>query len=110
MMLIVFLFSDKIAKVADVFDCYVCEVGAGPGSLTRSVLQAGARHVAAVELDKRFLPSLQVILHVAEHKRSARRTICIVQQTFCASINPFISSSLHFSHSFIHFIMNSTIS
>jgi len=55
-------FSDKIAKVADVFDCHVCEVGAGPGSLTRSVLHAGARHVAAVEIDQRFLPSLQVCM------------------------------------------------
>ncbi|XP_031557763.1 dimethyladenosine transferase 1, mitochondrial-like isoform X2 [Actinia tenebrosa] len=58
--------TDKIAKVADVFDCYVCEVGAGPGSLTRSVLQAGARHVAAVELDKRFLPSLQLLEDAAK--------------------------------------------
>ena len=49
-----------MARAADVFDCHVCEVGAGPGSLTRSILHAGARHVAAVEIDKRFLPSLQV--------------------------------------------------
>lgn len=42
------------------FDCHVCEVGAGPGSLTRSLLHAGAKHVAAVEIDKRFLPSLEV--------------------------------------------------
>ncbi|KAK3741717.1 hypothetical protein QZH41_012909 [Actinostola sp. cb2023] len=58
--------TDKIAKVADVFDCYVCEVGAGPGSLTRSVLHAGARHVAAVEIDKRFLPSLQLLEDAAK--------------------------------------------
>ena len=42
------------------FDCHVCEVGAGPGSLTRSLLHAGAKHVAAVEIDRRFLPSLEV--------------------------------------------------
>ena len=46
--------------MADVFDCHVCEVGAGPGSLTRSLLQAGAKHVAAVEIDGRFMPSLEV--------------------------------------------------
>ena len=44
------------------FDCHVCEVGAGPGSLTRSLLHAGAKHVAAVEIDRRFLPSLEVCL------------------------------------------------
>lgn len=53
--------TDKIAKVADVFDCHVCEVGAGPGSLTRSLLHAGAKHVAAVEIDRRFLPSLEML-------------------------------------------------
>lgn len=53
--------TDKIAKVADVFDCHVCEVGAGPGSLTRSLLHAGAKHVAAVEIDRRFLPTLEML-------------------------------------------------
>lgn len=53
--------TDKIAKVADVFDCHVCEVGAGPGSLTRSLLHAGSKHVAAVEIDRRFLPSLEML-------------------------------------------------
>ncbi len=47
-------------RKADVFDCHVCEVGSGPGSLTRSVLQAGVKHVAAVEIDKRFIPILEV--------------------------------------------------
>ena len=57
----VLYFVDKIAKESDVFDCHVCEVGSGPGALTRSVLNAGAKHVAAIEIDKRFLPSLQVV-------------------------------------------------
>jgi dimethyladenosine transferase 1 len=37
----------------------VIEVGAGPGGLTRSLLRANARHVIAVEKDRRFLPVLQ---------------------------------------------------
>ena len=56
--------ADKIAREADVFDCFVCEVGSGPGSLTRSVLQAGARHVAAVEIDRRFIPALEVMCKI----------------------------------------------
>lgn len=53
--------TDKIARVSDVFDCHVCEVGAGPGSLTRSLLHAGAKHVSAVEVDGRFMPSLEML-------------------------------------------------
>ena len=43
---------------------YVCEVGPGPGSITRSILQKGAKHVTVVEKDRRFLPGLEV--HVSE--------------------------------------------
>ena len=54
------LLTDKIVRKADVFDCHVCEIGAGPGSITRSILQGGVRHLAAVEVDKRFIPVLNV--------------------------------------------------
>ena len=56
----VYFVPDKIARAADLFDWWEYEIGAGPGGLTRSVLNAGARRVAAVEIDKRFIPSLQV--------------------------------------------------
>ena len=53
--------ADKLVKVAgDLRECCVCEVGPGPGSLTRSILNARARKVIAVEKDTRFLPSLEV--------------------------------------------------
>ena len=63
-MLIIWFFNfslDKIARRADVFDCHVIEVGCGPGSLTRSLLNNGVRHVHGVEIDERFLPSLEVM-------------------------------------------------
>ena len=56
----IFSFPDKIARKADVFDCHVVEVGCGPGSLTRSLLNNGVKHVHGVEIDERFLPSLEV--------------------------------------------------
>lgn len=39
---------------------HVCEVGPGPGSITRPLLEAGVEHLSVIELDKRFIPSLQV--------------------------------------------------
>ena len=39
---------------------HVCEVGPGPGSITRSILEKGADHLTVVEKDSRFLPILQV--------------------------------------------------
>lgn len=52
---------DKLVKVAGKLrGCSVCEVGPGPGSLTRSILNAGVKKLVAVERDSRFLPSLEV--------------------------------------------------
>ena len=51
---------DKISHKADVFDCHVVEVGSGPGALTRSLLNQEIRHLHAVEIDHRFIPSLEV--------------------------------------------------
>ncbi|SFG32962.1 16S rRNA (adenine(1518)-N(6)/adenine(1519)-N(6))-dimethyltransferase RsmA [Sulfitobacter dubius] len=55
----------KLARQAgDMADCDVLEIGPGPGGLTRGLLAEGARHVLAIEKDRRCLPALA---EVAEH-------------------------------------------
>ncbi|KAF8782538.1 Dimethyladenosine transferase 1 like protein [Argiope bruennichi] len=50
-----------ITKTGKIQNCFVCEVGPGPGNITRSILQNGAKHVIVIEKDRRFLPSLELL-------------------------------------------------
>jgi len=52
----------RIARAAGPLeDATIVEVGPGPGGLTRALLALGARHVIAVERDRRALPALEDI-------------------------------------------------
>lgn len=51
----------KLVKAAgSVKNGYLCEVGPGPGGITRAILDKEVRHLVVIEKDSRFLPSLQV--------------------------------------------------
>lgn len=53
-------FTDKIVKsVGDISDYEVLEVGPGPGSLTRSILDAGVKKLISIEKDQRCLAALE---------------------------------------------------
>lgn len=52
----------KIARLAGNLEgADVLEIGPGPGGLTRGLLAEGARHVVAVEKDRRAIPALEEI-------------------------------------------------
>lgn len=51
----------KIVKSAGkIKNAEVCEVGPGPGNITRSIIHKGAERVILIEKDPQFLPTLQV--------------------------------------------------
>ncbi len=52
-------FTDKIARAAgDLTNYEVLEVGPGPGSLTRSILDCGAKKLVSIEMDRRCIDAL----------------------------------------------------
>jgi 16S rRNA (adenine1518-N6/adenine1519-N6)-dimethyltransferase len=66
-------FTDKIAKSAgDLSESIVLEVGPGPGSLTRSILDAGVKKLIVIEKDHRCLQALQ---ELQNHYGAARLEI-----------------------------------
>jgi dimethyladenosine transferase 1 len=54
--------TGKIVKVAGRFEnLYVCEVGPGPGGITRSILSKNPKKLLLIEKDKRFSSALNLL-------------------------------------------------
>ncbi|XP_055495959.1 LOW QUALITY PROTEIN: dimethyladenosine transferase 1, mitochondrial-like [Leucoraja erinacea] len=61
--------TDKIVRQAgNLRNAYVCEVGPGPGGITRSILNSGVAELLVVEKDTRFIPGLQLMAEAAPGK------------------------------------------
>ncbi|XP_002739171.2 dimethyladenosine transferase 1, mitochondrial-like [Saccoglossus kowalevskii] len=59
--------TDKIVRHAGSLNGrYVCEVGPGPGGITRSILHSGAKKVIVIEKDQRFMPSLELLAEASD--------------------------------------------
>jgi len=61
-----FLLDDKligkiVKSAGNLQNHYVCEVGPGPGGITRSIISRGARQVVVIEKDKRFDATLNLL-------------------------------------------------
>lgn len=58
--------TDKIVKAAGAIENHrVLEVGPGPGGITRSIIRKHPNHLIVVEKDRRFIPSLELLVQAA---------------------------------------------
>lgn len=55
-----------VTETGRVSNCYVCEVGPGPGNISRGIILNGAKHLTVIEKDQRFLPALQLLADATE--------------------------------------------
>ncbi|VBB33205.1 unnamed protein product, partial [Acanthocheilonema viteae] len=64
----------KIVRQAEVKqgDCVV-EIGPGPGSITRAILETNCRRLDVVEIDHRFIPPLEVLKEASEERMFIHR-------------------------------------
>ncbi|CAI9532122.1 unnamed protein product [Staurois parvus] len=54
--------TEKIVrKAGNLNGAYVCEVGPGPGGITRAILNSGVEELLVVEKDTRFIPGLKML-------------------------------------------------
>lgn len=49
-----------VQNAGNLTGCCVCEVGPGPGGITRAILEKDVEHLHVIEKDRRFFPGLQV--------------------------------------------------
>ncbi|KAE9419047.1 hypothetical protein Angca_003390, partial [Angiostrongylus cantonensis] len=64
----------KIVQYAGVKPAdWVCEIGPGPGGITRAILETGCERLDVIEIDHRFIPPLE---HLAEASEGRLRVHC----------------------------------
>lgn len=55
--------TEKIVRCCGYIEgAEICEVGPGPGNITRSIINQMPSKIILIEKDKRFFPSLQVFI------------------------------------------------
>ncbi|KAJ8877681.1 hypothetical protein PR048_022136 [Dryococelus australis] len=83
--------TDKIVRSAGrIKDGQVCEVGPGPGGITRSILARNPQRVVVIEKDRRFIPMLENPIPQCLHSSYDFTNMALMKSCSIFSIAPFL--------------------
>ena len=76
------LIRKVVRKAGNLEGAYVCEVGPGPGGITRALLESGVKHLYVIEKDRRFFPGLKVMIVLPYKLKSLLALDCFMIYTW----------------------------
>uniref|UniRef100_A0A0K0G0M2 rRNA adenine N(6)-methyltransferase n=1 Tax=Strongyloides venezuelensis TaxID=75913 RepID=A0A0K0G0M2_STRVS len=91
-----------VRKVGNVDNAHVIEIGPGPGSITRALLERNIKSLDVIEIDSRFIPPLEHLAEASENRLKVHRDDALkvnfenIWKDYVSEANPWIEDCKNF--------------